>query len=78
MRLARMLSAGELLSEQDAVLTGLVQAMGLLKTVLWFPDDHAPGWQQADRVRAQLPEPVAVLVAHTEAAVADAVLTHRS
>ena len=75
-RLARQLCTGELLPVQDGVLAGLVHACGLLKHVLWGPE-HAPGFANADRLRHLLPPPLATLVAHTEAAVGQHVLTRR-
>jgi hypothetical protein len=75
-RLANHLCAGQQVPLQDAVLAGLVQATGLLKHVLWGPE-HASGFGYADRLRQVLPEPLAAVVAHTEAAVGQLVLTRR-
>lgn len=75
-RLARRLCAGEPVVVPDMVLAGLVQATGLLKHVLWGPE-HAPGFAYADWLRHVLPEPLAVIVAHTETAVGQHVLTRR-
>jgi hypothetical protein len=75
-RLARQLCTGELLPVQDGVLAGLVAATGLLKHVLWGPE-HAPGFANTDRLRHLLPPPLATIVAHTEAAIGQHVLTRR-
>jgi hypothetical protein len=75
-RLAGQLCAGEQMPLQDAVLAGLVAATGLLKQVLWDAE-HAPGFAHADQLRHLLPTPLAAIVAHTEAAVGQHVLTRR-
>jgi hypothetical protein len=75
-RLAVQLCAGAPMPLQDAVLAGLVQASGLLKHVLWDAE-HAPGFAHADQLRHLLPAPLAAVVAHTEAAVGQHVLTRR-
>jgi hypothetical protein len=75
-RLANQLCAGQQVPLQDAVLAGLVQATGLLRQVLWGPE-HEPGFTHADQLRYLLPTPLAAIVAHTEAAVGQHVLTRR-
>jgi hypothetical protein len=75
-RLARQLCAGEPMPLQDGVLAGLVAATGLLRHVLWGPE-HSPGFAYADRLPHLLPQPLAAIVAHTEAAVGQHVLTRR-
>jgi hypothetical protein len=75
-RLANQLCSGQPVPLQEAVLAGLVHAAGLLKHVLWGPE-HAPGFGHADHLRQLLPTPLAVVVAHTEAAVGQHVLTRR-
>lgn len=75
-RLANQLCTGRPVPLQEAVLAGLVHACGLLKYVLWGPE-HAPGFGYADHLRRLLPEPLAAIVAHTEAAVGQHVLTRR-
>jgi hypothetical protein len=75
-RLASQLCTGQPVPATDAVLAGLVQATGLLGHVLWGPE-HAAGFAYADRLRQVLPEPLAAVVAHTEAAVGQHVLTRR-
>lgn len=77
MRLARHLSQRETLSVQDATLVGIVMATGLLDEVLWDPLTHAGGRGYASTVRACLLPPMLTLLAHTEACVANAVLTRR-
>jgi Golgi phosphoprotein 3 (GPP34) len=74
-RLAKHLSGDLEMTLADLTLTGLVQVTGLLRLVLWLKPDHTPGWARADRIRAELPPDLAELVAHTEAAVGDGVLT---
>jgi len=75
-RLAGQLRAGEPMPLQDGVLAGLVAATGLLKQVLWDAE-HAPGFAYADQLRHLLPTPLAAIVAHTEAAIGQHVLTRR-
>jgi hypothetical protein len=76
-RLAKVLCAYESVPQPDAVLAGLVKATGLLKHVLWGPE-HAGGFACATRLRGALPAPLAAVVAHTEAAVGQHVLTRRN
>jgi len=75
-RLASQLCAGQPVPLSDAVLAGLVHACVLLKHVLWGPE-HAAGFGYADQLRHLLPTPLAVVVAHSEAAVGQHVLTRR-
>jgi hypothetical protein len=75
-RLANQLCARDPMPLPDAVLAGLVNACGLLKHVLWAPE-HAAGFGHADHLRHQLPAPLVAVVAHTEAAVGQHVLTRR-
>jgi hypothetical protein len=75
-RLAQLLCAYGSVPLPDAVLVGLVEATGLLKHVLWGPE-HAGGFAYTARLRGALPEPLAAVVAHTEAAVGQHVLTRR-
>jgi hypothetical protein len=70
------ISSREHMPLQDAVLAGLVAASGLLKHVLWDAE-HAPGFARADQLRRLLPAPLAAIVAYTEAAVGQHVLTRR-
>jgi hypothetical protein len=75
-RLANQLCDGGPVPVTEAVLAGLVNACGLLKHVLWAPE-HALGFANAARLTQQLPAPLAAIVAHTEAAVGQHVLTRR-
>jgi hypothetical protein len=75
-RLASQLCAAQPMPLQEAVVAGLVHATGLLKHVLWGPE-HTQGFGYADHLRQLLPAPLAVIVAHTEAAVGQHVLTRR-
>jgi Golgi phosphoprotein 3 (GPP34) len=77
-RLAKHLTHGLPLSLADMVLTGLVEAVGLLDTVLWLKPDHEPGWDRAAQVRRELPTALGDLVAHVDAAVGQGVLTGRA
>ena len=73
-RLSGPLTSGERIGLRDAVLVGLVAAIGLADAVLWDPDTR--GWG-LDRITAEvdhLPRPLRHLVAFTETAVGDAVL----
>jgi hypothetical protein len=76
-RLGNALSRGDRMSLADLVLASLVQATGLLGVVLWLRPDHQPGWRRAERTATELPPGLASLVAHTEAAVGDGVLSRR-
>jgi hypothetical protein len=75
-RLANQLCAGQPMPLPDAVLAGLVHACGLLKHVLWGPE-HTAGFAYVDHLRQLLPAPLAAVVAHTEVAVGQHVLTRR-
>ena len=77
-RLAGLLSRRDPVTAADAALVCIVAAIGLLGHVLWFPDEHAPGWEHTEAIRRSLPPVLAHLVARAEAAVGDRVMTHRS
>lgn len=77
-RLAGQLARHEQVCLADALLIGLVQALGLLDVVLWHPDDHGPGWAHADLIRAALPPELAHLVTCADAVIGGAVLAARS
>jgi hypothetical protein len=76
-RLARLLVNRDRLAEPDAVLAGLVAVTGLSRHVLWEPDTHDPGMTHLTRVVTRLRPSLHHLIAHTEAAVGDAVLAPR-
>jgi hypothetical protein len=76
-RLARQLTTSDRLYEPDAVLAGLVAVTGLLRHVLWDPATYEAGISHLTRVVARLRPSLHHLIAHTEAAVGDAVLTPR-
>jgi hypothetical protein len=76
-RLARTLTGGGLLGEADAALAGLVAVTGLARHVLWDPATYDAGFAHLLRTLACLPPSMSELVAHTEAAVGDAVLAPR-
>jgi hypothetical protein len=75
-RLRLVLLRGEPLAGTDALLAGLVAATGLSSLVLW--DAPASSHQYLASLVAALPPPLRDLVAHLEAAVGDAVLSHRT
>jgi hypothetical protein len=77
-RLAKHLTHDLPMSPADRVLTGLVDAVGLLDTVLWLKPDHEPGWERARKVRRELPAGLRELVAHVDAAVGQGVLAGRT
>jgi len=60
----------------DMVLAGLVAATGLAEQILWGFHGDMRRWFLS--LTDWLPAPLAELVAHTEAAVGNAVLTHRT
>lgn len=74
-RLRRLLSTEEEITWHDVILAGLLSAVGLVGRVLWGDDARARA--RLKGVLTQLPAPVAELVAHTEAAVGNAVLANR-
>lgn len=74
-RLTRLLGSPVGLVEPDAILAGLVSAVGLTEVVLWHPDDRERGKQRIAAEVNRLWRPLYRLLAFTEAAVGDAVLT---
>jgi hypothetical protein len=77
-RLAKHLSLELPLTLADRVLTGLVQAVGLLDHVLWLKPDHEPGWECARQVCRELPEGLGSLAGYLDAAVGQGVLAGRT
>lgn len=77
-RIAQQLSGGAEITLSDLTCTGLAVATGLIGQVLWDPELHAPARENLPAALALLPPPVASLLARTETAVADAVLTNRT
>ncbi len=77
MRLARLLTTSERINQPDAVLAGLVAVTGLAGEVLWQPDLREAGMARVWQEVQQLPWPLYHLLAFTEAAAGDAVLTPR-
>jgi hypothetical protein len=75
MRISRRLSLGEALTVRDTVLVSVIAATGLLGLIVRDEPDPAACTVQATRARQYLPEPLRALVAHTETAIADGVLT---
>jgi hypothetical protein len=76
-RLARLLTTGEPISNPDVVLAGLVTVTGLAHEVLWDPEFREVGMARVSDVVTALPWPLYHLLAYTEAAVGDAALTPR-
>jgi hypothetical protein len=76
-RLARALTSTEPLGPQDAVLAGLVAATGLTDVLLWQLDTRYGCLTRIAAEVKRLPRSLCHLVASTEAAVGDAVLTPR-
>jgi hypothetical protein len=76
-RLAGLLTSGEPMRLEDAALTGLVNATGLLKQVLWDGEVHRPGYPTADSVIANLPSALGALMTRTEVAIGNVLLTKR-
>jgi hypothetical protein len=76
-RLAGLLASAEPLALPDVVLAGLVALTGLTEAVFWQPEDRAPALARAASEVGLLPGPLLHLLAHTEAALGDAVLTPR-
>jgi hypothetical protein len=79
-RVANMLRGdpGEAVNVKDLVCSGLAVATGLIDHILWDPDMHAPARQALPRLLAQIPPALAMILARTESAVGDAVLTNRT
>jgi hypothetical protein len=75
-RLRHLLLRGESLPLADALLAGLVKATGLTPLVLW--DAPVSSHRHLSGSVASLPAPLRDLIAQLEAAVGDAVLSHRT
>jgi hypothetical protein len=76
-RLGNLLASGEAMSLQDVLLTGILEATGLLPHVLWDPAVHKPGYGHTELLLPQLPAPLAALLSRTRVGVGDVVLTKR-
>lgn len=74
-RLRRLLGSREEVTWHDVILAALLSATGLIGRVLRDSDPQARTRLKA--ILAQLPPPVTDLVAHTEAAVGNAILAQR-
>jgi hypothetical protein len=74
-RLRRLLSGAEEVTWHDVILAALLAAIGLVGIVL--RDSEPPARNRLKAIMAQLPDSVADLVAHTEAAVGNAILAQR-
>jgi hypothetical protein len=77
-RIAQQLSGGAEITLHDLTCAGLAAAIGLIGEVLWDPELHAPARAALPAALALLPPPVTSLLARTEIAVAEAVLTNRT
>jgi hypothetical protein len=76
-RLGNLLASGEPVQLSDVLLTGIVEATGLLGHVLWDGDVHRPGYAHVERLLPQLPAPITALLTRTRVAVGDVLLTKR-
>lgn len=74
-RTARLLSSNDEMTWHDVLLAALLAATGLIGQVLWDNDQYAR--IRLKNILAQLPDSVAELMTHTEAAIGNAVLAHR-
>lgn len=74
-RLRHTFTQGKPISIPDATLAGLAGAAGLIDRFLWDADSNARRYYSY--AVQSLPVPLRDLTAHTEAAVGDAVLSHR-
>ncbi|HEX8628833.1 MAG TPA: GPP34 family phosphoprotein [Catenuloplanes sp.] len=74
-RLRHTFTQGKPISIPDATLAGLAGVAGLVDRFLWDADSNARRYYSY--AVQSLPAPLRELVAHTEAAVGDAVLSHR-
>lgn len=74
-RLRHHIINGQQITMGDAALAGMIAATGLTDRIMW--DADAGGRRYFAYILGALPEPLRELCAHTEAAVGDAVLTHR-
>lgn len=77
-RLGGLLASGGEVLLSDVVLTGLVEATGLLKHVLWDSPVHRPGYRHSELLLARLPAPFLSLLARTRTAVGAVVMTKRA
>jgi hypothetical protein len=77
-RLYLALTRDEPLGLADATLAGLVAAVGLTRTVLFDAGGSSVSVRRLRETVTALPEPVRDLIAQTEAAVGDLVLSHRA
>jgi hypothetical protein len=66
------------LNLSDLVCAGLAVATGIIDHILWDPDLHAPARHNLPNLLAQIPPALAMILARTESAVGDAVLTNRT
>jgi hypothetical protein len=76
-RLARLLASEDFIGLSDVLLAGLVSATGLVDTVLWQPESHTAGLVRLNVEVGRLDWPLYHLLAFTNAAAGDAVLTPR-
>lgn len=74
-RLRHLLTSGKQITMTDAALAGFAGAAGLTERILWDADADARRYYSY--VVGSLPTPLRELIAHTEAAVGDAVLSNR-
>jgi len=77
-RIANRLSAGEPMEPRDVMCLALCAATGLVKHVLWDPQQHRDALAAVPAVLARLPGPLTSLRKQLEVVVGTAVLTNRS
>lgn len=77
-RIAQSLVPADQITLNDLTCVGLAVATGLINRVLWDPELHAAARASLPAALARLPPPVAELLARTETAVGEAVLTNRT
>jgi hypothetical protein len=77
-RVAQVLSGGAEVTLADLTCAGLAVATEIINQVLWDPELHLAARTGLSAALSLLPPPVTALLARTETAVADAVLTSRT
>jgi hypothetical protein len=77
-RIEILLSEGRPMTPADMVLVSLIEATGLLDTVISHMHDRRSARRYLATLMATLPAPLRDLAGHVQAAVGDAVLSYRS
>jgi hypothetical protein len=76
-RIARNLTDSDRITLEDLTCAGLAVATGLINRLLWDPVQHASARLTLPAALTRLPPPVVELLAHTETAVGEAILSGR-